>query len=212
MNNDENVKPINNKTTYKILFVFSVLAALVFRFLKDDSVESLGDFSQLVGTAIVLWIIPAVAARYLTFYGGYIAFCIMCYFIFTGIQIQNDTTTNITQAKTKAEIDSFFENMAQQISAKNDTYIDSVTQLHKVEYNKTRTELRYFYKTTGFENGVKLTDDQQILFKTSLIDKGCTALGAFMRQHNLKLVHSYYDKLTGREVINLAIVKSDCKG
>jgi hypothetical protein len=132
------------------------------------------------------------------------------YFIFL-IAIVIVATLNTAHSKTKEEVDLFFEKMANNVTAERSKYSDPVTEVIKVEYDKKKTELNYYYTTTAIQDGVKLDDNQVLIAKTLVTDAGCKSLGAFMRLYNLKIKHIYYNKSTNNQVMKFEITKNDCK-
>jgi hypothetical protein len=114
-------------------------------------------------------------------------------------------------SQTKAEVDAFFEKTARNGTIDRMKYSDKDTQVIKLEYDKNRTELKFFYETSAIQDGATLDADRVVIAKTYLKDSGCKSYGAFMRSYDLKVIHTYFSKSTGRELFKFVVTKRDCK-
>jgi hypothetical protein len=123
--------------------------------------------------------------------------------------IASISTTVFSQSR--AEVDAFFEKTARDGTVNRSKYSDKDTQVIKLEYDKNRTELKFFYETSAIQDGARLDEDRIVIAKTYLRDAGCKSYGAFMRIHDLKVTHTYFSKSTGRELFNFVVTKRDCK-
>jgi hypothetical protein len=52
-------------------------------------------------------------------------------------------------SQTKADVDAFFEKTARDGTLNRSKYSDKDTQVIKLEYDKNRTELKFFYETNS---------------------------------------------------------------
>jgi hypothetical protein len=115
-------------------------------------------------------------------------------------------------AQSKAEVDSFFERMAQKLTSERLTHSNPVIELWSVAYDKSKTELSYFYRVnlSNRIGGGSINKDDILVTRVQLTSTACNSLGPFMRLHNLKVIHHYVDKADNKTIAFIPISKKDC--
>ncbi|MCD8523944.1 MAG: hypothetical protein LRY72_17025 [Saccharospirillaceae bacterium] len=116
----------------------------------------------------------------------------------------------LASAQSKADVDSFFEKMASQMTAEREKHSNDIVQLIEVQYDPNRTELSSTYFTDSLASNTSDREERIVLAKTFLTSSACS-LAPFMRVHNLRVIYTYYDRASRREVLNHVVTKRDCK-
>lgn len=131
--------------------------------------------------------------------------CIAMLFVLFGLR---STAT----AQSKEEVHAFFFKTAAEMNAKRAQYSTPLIQFIRVEYDRSTSMLTYRYSTSVLRDSgrSKFSREEMTLTQTQLADTGCRSLGAFMRLHDLQLVHIYFDSVGGSEIARFRITKRDC--
>lgn len=131
--------------------------------------------------------------------------------ILTLILAINFTVTQV-RSQTQEEVHQFFERQATLMNAQRSKHSTQEIELMKVVYERKPSALTYTYKVDLSKTANKMASKDEITALRAVLVQGtCNGdLAPFVRQHNLRIKHTYVSKGASSMVQTFEISKGDC--
>ena len=115
-------------------------------------------------------------------------------------------------SQSKEDVHQFFERQAAILNADRMNHSTREAEVVRVHYDRSKSTLAMHYKIDLSLTKNKLSNkDEMTLMRATLVNAACSGkLAPFIRSRNIRLSHTYYEKVSFRELAKFEITKRDC--
>lgn len=120
--------------------------------------------------------------------------------------------SGVLYPQTQEDVHQFFERQAAKLNAERAKHSTPEIEIIKVDYDRRLSTLSYTYRGDLAKSRNKMSSkDELMVMKATLVNSACNGtLAPFMRQHNLRLTHTYFSKETNQHIHTFEVTKRDC--